>query len=121
MKPNLRHSMDYLHTWAGVLFSTLLFLVFFMGTLSVFDREIDRWMMPVTRVAQAESVSFDQVARPHLERLAPKTTQWYAEYPSERQPTMRIGWREGRELKTRHVDVNTGELLPEVGSKGGTG
>ncbi|GAB3538370.1 PepSY-associated TM helix domain-containing protein [Noviherbaspirillum agri] len=121
MKHGLRHAMDYLHTWAGVLFSTLLFLVFFMGTLSVFDREIDRWMMPTTRVAQPASVSFDAVARPHLERLAPNATQWYTEYPFDRQQTMRIGWREGKELKTRHVDVNTGELLPEVGTKGGTG
>ncbi|HZW12587.1 MAG TPA: PepSY-associated TM helix domain-containing protein [Noviherbaspirillum sp.] len=121
MKHGLRHAMDYLHTWAGALFSTVLFLVFFMGTLSVFDREIDRWMMPATRVAQPSTVSFDAVARPHLERLAPKATQWTAEYPFDRQPTMRIGWREGTELKTRHVDVNTGELLPEVGTKGGTG
>jgi uncharacterized iron-regulated membrane protein len=101
----------------------VLFLVFFMGSLSVFDREIDRWMMPATRVAQPElaSVSFDAIARPHLEKLAPKATQWVAEYPFDRQPTMRIGWREGAELKTRHVDVGTGELLPEVGTKGGTG
>lgn len=121
MKHSLRHAMDYLHTWAGVLFSALIFLVFFMGTLSVFDREIDRWMMPSTRVVQPEAVSFDAIARPHLERIAPKTSQWYAEYPFDRQPTMRIGWREGTEFRTRHVDVNTGELLPEVGTKGGTG
>jgi uncharacterized iron-regulated membrane protein len=121
VKPNLRLSMDYLHSWAGVLFSAVLFLVFFMGTLSVFDREIDRWMMPSTRVAQPAPVSFDKLARPHLETLAPKTAQWIAEYPFDRQPTMRIGWREGTELKTRHVDANTGQLLPEVGTKGGTG
>lgn len=121
MKQKLHLSMDYLHTWAGVLFSALLFLVFFMGTLSVFDREIDRWMMPSTRTAHAADVSFDRIARPHLERIAPDNAQWYAEYPFERQPTMRIGWREGKELKTRHVDVNSGELLPDVGTKGGTG
>lgn len=120
-KPKLRLAMDYLHTWAGVLFSTLVFLVFFMGTLSVFDREIDRWMMPVTRVAQPADVSFDRAARLHLEQLAPNTTQWYAEYPYDRQPTMRIGWRENGEFKTRHVNASTGELLPETGSKGGTG
>jgi uncharacterized iron-regulated membrane protein len=121
MKPTLRQSMDYLHTWAGVLFSALLFLVFFMGTLSVFDREIDRWMMPATRVAMPPEVSFDRMARPHLEKLAPTSSQWYALYPTEREPVMRIGWREGKEFKTRHVDANSGQLLPEVGSKGGTG
>lgn len=121
MKLTLRQSMDYLHTWAGVLFSVLLFLVFFMGTLSVFDREADRWMMPDTRVAPAATMSFDRMALPHLGKLAPHSTQWGALYPSEREPTLRISWREGKELKTRHVDANTGHLLPEVGTKGGTG
>ncbi|HYD60855.1 MAG TPA: PepSY-associated TM helix domain-containing protein [Noviherbaspirillum sp.] len=121
MKSGLRHSMDYLHTWAGVLFSVLLFLVFFMGTLSVFDREIDRWMMPDTRVPQPEAVSFDRIALPHLRQLAPDSRQWLVQYPSPRDPVMRVGWNDGKEFKTRQVDVNTGRLLPEAGSKGGTG
>src|SRR5687768_14441954 len=47
----LRRSMSWLHTWAGVGLGGLLFAIFWMGTLSVFDREIDRWMMPGTRIA----------------------------------------------------------------------
>lgn len=121
MKPGLRHSMDYLHTWAGVLFSVLLFLVFFMGTLSVFDREIDRWMIPETRVAQPETVSFDRVALPHLRQLAPDSKLWLVQYPFAREPVMRVIWNDGEAFKTRFVDVNTGRLLPEAGSKGGTG
>jgi len=119
--PRLRHSMDYLHTWAGVLCSALLFLVFFMGTLSVFDQEIDRWMMPATRVVQPAEVSFDRVARPHLERLAPDAKQWTVHYPSSRTPVMRISWPEGGKPHNRDIDVNTGQLLPLAGSKGGTG
>jgi len=119
--PRLRHSMDYLHTWAGVLCAALLFLVFFMGTLSVFDHEIDRWMMPATRVAPPAAVSFDRIARPHLERLAPDAKQWTVQYPSSRAPTMRLSWFANGELQTRDVDANTGHLLPQSGSKGGTG
>lgn len=119
--PRLRHSMDYLHTWAGVLCSALLFLVFFMGTLSVFDHEIDRWMMPATRLAQPAAVSFDRVARPHLERLAPDAQQWTVHYPSSRAPAMRISWFENGELQSRDIDADTGRLLPRQGSKGGTG
>jgi len=117
----LRHAMDYLHTWAGVLCSALLFLVFFMGTLSVFDQEIDRWMMPATRVAQPAAVSFDRLARPHLERLAPDAKQWTVQYPSSRAPAMRISWFENGETRSRDIDANTGQLLPQAGSKGGTG
>jgi hypothetical protein len=37
--PSFRKLMSALHTWAGVLLGGLLFAVFWMGTLSVFDRE----------------------------------------------------------------------------------
>ncbi|MDQ1829140.1 PepSY-associated TM helix domain-containing protein [Massilia scottii] len=119
--PRLRHAMDYLHTWAGVLCSALLFLVFFMGTLSVFDQEIDRWMMPATRVAQPAAVSFDRLALPHLERLAPDAKQWTVQYPTSRAPAMRLSWFENGALRSRDVDANTGRLLPQAGSRGGTG
>lgn len=118
---SLRQAMDYLHSWAGVIFGALLFLVFFMGTLSVFDAEIDSWMMPSTRVAPNDAASFDRHARVQLEQIAPGSRQWYALYPTDRQPTMRIGWRENGEFKTRHLDPATGALLPDVGTKGGTG
>eukprot|EP01034_Spumella_vulgaris_P042733 gene42733-53015_t len=122
MAPRLRHAMDYLHTWAGVLCSTLLFLVFFMGTLSVFDQEIDRWMMPATRLAPPPPpASFDRLARPHLERLAPDAKQWTVQYPSSRAPAMRISWFGNDELQARDIDPATGQLLPQPGSKGGTG
>lgn len=117
----LRQSMDWLHTWAGVVFSVLLFLVFFMGTLSVFDEEIDRWMMPQTRLEAVADFSFDMQVKPHLEALAPEAKQWFVGYPSERQPAVRIAWREGDKLVSRFVDPASGALLPEAGSWGGTG
>ena len=117
----LRQSMDWLHTWAGVLFSVLLFLVFFMGTLSVFDQELDRWMLPQTRLTTQRDFSFDQQVKPHLEQLAPHAKQWFVGYPNERTPVVRIGWREDGKFVTRLVNPRTGELLPEAGSWGGTG
>jgi uncharacterized iron-regulated membrane protein len=117
----LRQSMDWLHTWAGVVFSVLLFLVFFMGTLSVFDAEIDRWMMPQTRLSETTEFSFDAKVKPHLEALAPEAKQWFVGYPNERMPAVRIGWRDGGTFVSRFVDPGSGELLPEAGSWGGTG
>ncbi|WP_425408161.1 PepSY-associated TM helix domain-containing protein [Hyphococcus sp.] len=52
-KPNFRPAMNWLHTWAGVTLGTLLFTIWWMGTLSVFDKEIDRWMQPETRFITA--------------------------------------------------------------------
>lgn len=115
-----RQAMSFVHTWIGVVFSILLFLVFFMGTLSVFDQEIDRWMLPQTRF-EAAPVSFDAQVKPTLETLAPDAKQWFIGYPTERSPAIRIGWREGGTFVTRLIDPNNGKLLPQVGSWGGTG
>lgn len=117
----LRQSMDWLHTWIGVVFSVLLFLVFFMGTLSVFDQELDRWMLPQTRLQTPDEFSFDTQVKPHLEALAPDAKQWFVGYPHERMPAVRIGWRDGDTFVSRFVNPTTGELLPEAGSWGGTG
>ena len=38
MEPTFRKSMAWLHTWAGVVVGSLLCAIFWMGSLSVFDR-----------------------------------------------------------------------------------
>ncbi|NHZ83270.1 PepSY domain-containing protein [Massilia sp. CCM 8695] len=120
-RPSLRHAMDYLHTWAGVLFSVLLFLVFFMGTLSVFDREIDRWMMPASRLVTPGAVSFDRSALPHLQQLASDARTWSVEYPNARDPLMTLGWFGEQGIERRLVDVERDRLLADPGTKGGSG
>ena len=42
MFQNFRLSMAWLHTWFGLVLGFVLMVVFFFGSLSVFDREIDR-------------------------------------------------------------------------------
>lgn len=120
-QPSFRQAMDYLHTWAGVLFSVLLFLVFFMGTLSVFDKEIDRWMMPATRLAPPAEVSFEAAALPQLERLAPQARLWNVLYPNGREPVMTVGWLGKDGIEARLVDASSNAALADPGSKGGTG
>lgn len=50
-KRDFRTSMTWLHSWAGIIPTLLFFAVFWMGTLSLFDKEIDRWMQPESRYA----------------------------------------------------------------------
>ena len=71
MEPNFRASMNWLHTWAGVVLATVLFTIFWMGTLSVFDREIDRWAIAETRFDPQPMPSFDTRLAPIFESLAP--------------------------------------------------
>jgi uncharacterized iron-regulated membrane protein len=120
--PPLRKAMDYLHTWAGVLCTSVLFLIFFMGTLAVFMHEIDRWMMPATRVATAPAFSFDRHALPHLRALAPDAVRWYASPPNDRQPYARL-FVESRPEESRDVKLDTAKnrLIAEPGSEGASG
>ncbi len=120
MERTFRESMNWLHTWAGVCLSAVLFAVFWMGTLSVFDREIDRWMMPATRVAAAELKSVDALAR-ELQPLIGGSPQWFVLFPGEREPTARVGYATGGKTRYRHADPPTSALLPDAGTWAGSG
>lgn len=120
MGKSFRDSMQWLHTWAGLCLGTVLFAVFWMGSLSVFDREIDRWMMPATRVAPAELKSVDALAA-QMQPLIGASPLWLVLFPSEREPVARAGYLAGGKLRYRQADPSTSTLLPDAGSWGGTG
>jgi uncharacterized iron-regulated membrane protein len=71
MFPSFRLAMTWVHTWFGLVLGFVLMVVFFFGSLSVFDREIDRWAIPETRFEPQKLPSFDVVLRPIFERLSP--------------------------------------------------
>ncbi|QNM95736.1 PepSY-associated TM helix domain-containing protein [Chitinimonas koreensis] len=71
MFQSFRHSMTWLHTWFGLTLGYVLMVCFFFGSLSVFDREIDRWALPDTRFPAQPAPSFDQVLKPIYAKLKP--------------------------------------------------
>ena len=88
MFSSIRDSLTWLHTWGGVFLGSILFAVFWMGTLSVFDREIDRWMNPESRLDTLnENFSLDFVLK---EYLPPEVSRWEIVYPSERDKVLRL-------------------------------
>lgn len=64
MFDNFRQSLAWLHTWCGLVLGFVLMVVFFFGSLSVFDREIDRWALTETRIPAQPMPSFDTVLAP---------------------------------------------------------
>ena len=89
-----REAMSWLHIWAGVVLGALLFAIFWMGTLSVFDREIDRWMMPDTRLAlPSVSVSLDRALERIADIVPEGTRRWDIRPPSEREPVLWFRYR----------------------------
>ena len=110
----LRAAMNWLHTWAGVVLGALLLAIFWMGKLSVFDREIDRWMMPGTRLEAPDTVSLDR-ALPAARELAPQACNWSFRLPTEREPVFRLYFQNADGASTfRDIGPATGELLQEA-------
>lgn len=125
MEPTFRKSMAWLHTWAGVVMGSLLLAIFWMGTLSVFDREIDRWMMPGTRLAPslaAQSVKLDGAITAQAQRLAQGASQWSIRLPSERVPAVELRWRNAKgENERRYLHPQTGAVLTHTDTLAGSG
>lgn len=71
MLQNFRQSMAWVHTWFGLALGFVLIVVFFFGSLSVFDREIDRWAIPASRFEPQPMPSFDKLMRPIFEDMQP--------------------------------------------------
>jgi uncharacterized iron-regulated membrane protein len=69
MFPSFRLSMTWLHTWFGLVLGYVLMACFFFGSLSVFDREIDRWAVPETRFPAQPMPSFDTTLKPVFDKL----------------------------------------------------
>jgi uncharacterized iron-regulated membrane protein len=78
MFPTFRLSMTWLHTWFGLVLGYVLIVVFFFGSLSVFDREIDRWAIPETRFAPQPMSSFDTMLAPIFARMTPEADELHA-------------------------------------------
>lgn len=88
MQAGFRASMNWLHTWSGVLLGSLLFAIFWMGTLAVFDKEIDRWMMPASRLAMPEQFSYETMRPAYGSALAAKAPAVLLLVPNERNPVI---------------------------------
>jgi uncharacterized iron-regulated membrane protein len=78
MLTNFRQTMAWLHTWFGLVLGFILMVCFFFGTLSVFDREIDRWAIPQTRFEPQPMPSFDKVLLPVLQQILPEQDDYDA-------------------------------------------
>src|SRR5687767_15453564 len=72
MFSSFRAGMTWVHTWFGLVLGFVLMVVFFFGSLSVFDREIDRWAVPETRFEPQPMPSFDAMLAPIFQRLEPE-------------------------------------------------
>ncbi|MBI2749757.1 MAG: PepSY domain-containing protein [Burkholderiales bacterium] len=126
MEPSFRKSMAWMHTWAGVVIGSLLFAIFWMGSLSVFDREIDQWMVPGTRLgasANPPAVRLDGPITNTANQLTRGAAQWFIRLPGERTPYVELRWRDegAKTFERRYLHPQTGAVLEHIDTLAATG
>lgn len=116
-----QRSMNWVHTWFGIAVSTILFCIFWTGTLSVFDREIDQWMIPETRIVPPDVSSFDETALPYfLSADVELGASIFMRRPDARNPTFRIDII-GEDSSEVALHPESGSKLELTDTLGGTG
>jgi uncharacterized iron-regulated membrane protein len=123
MFTSIRQALLWMHRFVGIGFSGLLLIAFFMGSLAVYDRELDSWMLPHIRLAPVDTpLSLDHRVVPHIANLTQgkPLMQWYVELPDERRPVVRFqAWTQDRQGFSRFLAPTEDRVLPEAGSRGG--
>jgi uncharacterized iron-regulated membrane protein len=87
MRGRFVQSMAWLHTWAGLIVSWVLFAIFLGGTLACFDKELDYWMRPALHQLVPGPVAMDAAAAT-LREMAPHAETLYLNPPSSRDPSI---------------------------------
>ncbi|MFT3967245.1 MAG: PepSY-associated TM helix domain-containing protein [Sphingobium sp.] len=142
MFQSFRHAATWVHTWFGLVLGFVLIVVFFFGSLSVFDREIDRWAIPASRIAPQPMPSFDKVLLPVFESIGPRkeslerartlvngelpgsfdTPNFWGAYTTHRDPVLNVfaNWKLPNPKKgdvfvfgNRTIDPRNGEGFPD--------
>lgn len=123
MKDSFRQSMGWLHTWAGLIVSWVLFFMFVTGTLGYFDSELDRWMQPerpvIATVPLREQLN---LAERFLQTRAADAQQWHIDLPTSREtPHLQVSWTTAEAATHGPVilDVVTGQPITVRDTGGG--
>ena len=107
-----------MHTWLGIGLVSVTFIIFWMGTLSVFTDEIDQWMIPEKRITFTGYISLDETAKPFLEEVYGETGLGsLIILPTKREPTLRVFYFENGEFVGSHLHPETGEPLSLLDTK----
>lgn len=117
-----RASMNWLHTWLGIALSGVLFAIFWMGTLTVFHMEINRWMMPELRGGVTLDAPIDPIVMPIIEATDPETqTSIFIRRASEREPLVRVISFGSGERQDLWFEPETGAPVERTQSLGASG
>jgi uncharacterized iron-regulated membrane protein len=115
--------MALMHSWAGLLPSWLVFVIFLFGTTAFFQNEISRWMRPEL-VDSAVSHQAIAAADKILRDRGAKATSWNLSFPSARGGQgLEVSWRapgmRRRGAPVVVLDPQTGQEVSVRETRGG--
>ncbi|MEM9170389.1 MAG: PepSY-associated TM helix domain-containing protein [Pseudomonadota bacterium] len=115
--------MNWLHTWLGIALGGVLFVIFWMGTLTVFHLEINRWMMPETRSVTNVDAPLDPVILPKIAEMEIENESTiFIGRASERQPHIRlIKFGGSAEREEAYLHPETGAEIERTDTYGASG
>jgi uncharacterized iron-regulated membrane protein len=132
MQSQFRASMDWLHTWSGIVCGWLLYFIFLTGSIGYFDTEIDQWMNPALRIGQTQhrQAEYTEMALAQLREHASGADRWFIVLPIDRNDLLpRIFWQspekpDGQRLVravggAAFLDPASGQMLDLKHSLGG--
>ncbi|WP_353171929.1 PepSY-associated TM helix domain-containing protein [Acinetobacter rudis] len=115
-----RQSMSWLHGWLGILAGCLLYVIFFTGSLSFYQKQLNLWLQPELHQSLLNSTQQQQLnfALAQLNKTDPQASSWQIMLPNTAQPTINVSSLAHGELPTRHekpkqtlLDATTGQVL----------
>ena len=115
MNGTFRQSMNWLHTWSGLLLGSLLYFIFVTGTAGYFENEITHWMQPERPVVneKIDQRTIVKMAEQHLNTTAPDAQSWWVVFPIARSYSAVTWWQEPKEQggkwKSNILDLQTGK------------
>jgi len=108
-------SVSELHSWAGLVFGSLLFVVFLTGTLTVFDNEITNWMQQ----PEHRGVSPAAVDGARAPAFVSQLVNRGEGYPNGRPPVVKVKIQKYRTFSGQTIDPETGEIVTYRDTQGG--
>lgn len=112
--------MKMFHTWGGLCLGWVLFIVFFTGTIAVFEPEISAWMRPEVRVQQRAATAVAvAAAEKALRQLASDADVWFVALPQGRISNVEVSWKKGKQDFHQFIDPSTGAVIKARDTEGG--
>ncbi len=122
-----RQSMAWLHTWAGLVLSVLLYFIFVTGTFGYFNAEIDHWMQPEAPSPKhsVSTAAMAQMGFDYLQREQPDARRHFVGLPTERGNAIRVFANlseptpAGDTFIEAYIDPSSGQLVDVRATGGG--